>query len=103
MASEKTNLNPCPFCGEKSRLKLTCKSSFDGGFTVLNGRVERHTWTARCNVCYARGPAIGGKVVERRLVLDGRETLPSWATTDEELKEKATALWNRRAEDAEVR
>lgn len=100
MASEKTNLNPCPFCKEKSRLKLTCKSSFIG-FTGLDWRAERHTWTARCNVCHARGPAVGGKVVDRRLVLGGRETLPSWATTDEELMEKATALWNRGQKDAE--
>jgi len=100
MPSEELKLKPCPFCKEKSRLKLTCKSSFIG-FNGLDWRVERHTWTARCNVCHARGPAVGGKVVDCRLMSDGRETLPSWATTDEELKEKATALWNRRAKDAE--
>lgn len=100
MPNEELKLKPCPFCKEKSRLKLTCKSSFID-FNRRDGRVERHTWTARCNVCHARGPAVGGKVVDRRLMSDGRETLPSWATTDEELKEKATALWNRVEKDAE--
>ena len=99
MLNEESKLNPCPFCKEKSRLKLTCKSSLIG-YNLRNWRVERHTWTVRCNVCHARGPAVGGKVIDRRLMLDG-ETLPSWATTDEELEEKATVLWNGGAKDAE--
>ena len=98
MPYKESKLNPCPFCKEKSRLKLTCISRYIG-FNGLDWRIERHTWTVRCNVCHARGPTIGGKVVPRRLVLEGREILPSWATTDEELKEKATALWNGRSTD----
>ena len=87
----------CPFCGSR-KLKLEKKSVLDG-FTGLDDRVERHTFSVRCNVCHARGPAFGGKVIPHfftNRILGIEVEYPSWATTDEELKEKAVNAWNDR-------
>lgn len=90
-------LKMCPFCGVESKLKLVCKSGL-AGYNGLDWRVERHTWSVRCNVCHARGPAVGGKVIDH-LLAPGEE-IPSWATTDEDIKAKAIILWNRGKSDA---
>lgn len=97
MPNEDYKLEPCPFCLVQSHLKLECKSSLSG-FNGLDWRVERHIWSVRCNVCHARGPAVGGNVIDHLLAPE--EAMPSWATTDEELKAKAIILWNRGKNDA---
>lgn len=92
---EKPKLKPCPFCGSEKQ-KLDRKSKF-AGYNGLDDRVEQHTYSVRCNVCHARGGAIGGKVVFGSSLF-GIDILPSWATTDAELKKKAIEAWNGRAD-----
>lgn len=90
-------LKPCPFCGS-AKLKLESKQKLSG-YNGLDMRVENRTYSVRCNVCHARGGAVGGKVIPefwRRVDLE----LPSYATTDDVIKEKAIEAWNRRATDA---
>lgn len=87
-----SNLRPCPFCGS-TKLKIDKKSKLVG-HNGLDDRVEQHTFSVRCNVCHARGGAAGGKVLDRiRKEFD----VPSWATTDEEIKNRAIEAWNSRA------
>ncbi len=88
-----SDMLPCPFCNS-DKLKLEKKSVLDG-YTGFDDRVEKHTYSVRCNVCHARGPAVGGRIIHIRSV-DCQ--LPSWATTDEALKKEAIALWNLRGE-----
>ena len=88
------DLKPCPFCGS-TKLKLERKSTL-AGWNGLDWRVERHTWSVRCNSCFSRGGAVGGRVCAQ-----DREHIIPWATTDEALSEQAVALWNRRVDDAE--
>lgn len=87
------DLKPCPFCGSH-KLKVM-KASTLAGWNGLDMRVERHTWSVRCNVCKARGGAVGGKVLVQRLP-NGFE-LPPWAITDEKLRAECIEAWNRRA------
>ena len=94
---EEIKLKPCPFCGSK-KLKLDRKSKF-AGCNGLDQRVEQHTYSVRCNVCHARGGAVGGKVVFGSSIFGIDTSLPSWATTDAELKGKAIEAWNRRADN----
>ena len=93
---KETELKPCPFCGNE-KLKLDRKSKFVG-YNGLDMRVEQHTYSVRCNVCHARGGAVGGKVMFGSSIF-GKDISPSWATTDVELKEKAIVAWNRRADN----
>ena len=90
------DLKPCPFCGS-TKLKLESKQKL-GGYNGLDMRVENRTYSVRCNVCHARGGAVGGKVIPefwRRTDLE----LPSYATTDDVIKGKAIEAWNRRVTD----
>ncbi len=84
----------CPFCGSE-KIKIDKKSVRDG-YTELGERVERHTFSVRCNRCYARGPAVGGRVIH---YLRSDLPLPKWATTDKTLEERAVEAWNRRAQE----
>jgi Lar family restriction alleviation protein len=86
-------LKLCPFCGS-AKLKIERKSKYVG-CNRLGERVEQHTYSVRCNVCHARGGAIGGKVLFGTSIF-GKDISPDWATTDAELKEKAINAWNRR-------
>lgn len=89
-------LKSFPFCGS-TKLKLESRQKLVG-YNGLDKRVENRTYSVRCNVCHARGGAVGGKVVpEMKLRPD--IDLPSWAMTDDVLKEKAIAAWNRRGTD----
>ena len=90
------DLKPCPFCGS-TKLKLERKSS-RCGFNGLDERVDRHTFSVRCNICHARGVTVSGKVIYRvmRWNIENLK-LPDWATTDDVLEEKAIEAWNRRA------
>ena len=98
---KETELKPCPFCGN-AKLKIDRKSKL-AGYNGLDDRVEQRTYSVRCNVCHARGGAVGGKVLfGRSIFATGKSGLPSWATTDAELKQKAIDAWNRR-EDNEQR
>ena len=92
-------LKSCPFCGSE-KLKLDRKSKF-AGCNGLDMRVEQHTYSVRCNVCHARGGAVGGKVLFGSSIF-GKDISPSWATTDAELKEKAIEAWNTRTPQKEV-
>lgn len=89
-------LKPCPFCG-KTKLKLESKS-VHAGWTGIDARVERETYSVRCNVCHARGGTVGGKVIKSQLHIY-QDRMPTWATTSEALKEEAIEVWNRRATD----
>lgn len=88
-------LKPCPFCGS-TKLKVDKKSKHVG-YNGLDHRIEYHTYSVRCNVCHARGPACGGKVMPYdRLFYMGEMPLPNWATTDDALINKAIEAWNGR-------
>lgn len=103
-----TELKPCPFCGSKSiHHELKTKTI---GYNGLDMRVERRTYSVRCNRCHARGGTAGGKVIPywnynanpfTGEPLDDRGIfeLPDWATTDSVLWKKSTEAWNRRADD----
>lgn len=84
-------LLPCPFCGSTS-LKLECKS-VRVGWTGIDARVDRKTYSVRCNVCHARSGMAGGKVIDYRFS-KYRGNVPDWATTGEKLKEMAIEAWN---------
>lgn len=86
-------LLPCPFCGS-TRLKVESKTKYVG-WTGIGARVERRTYSVRCNVCYARGGAVGGEVITSCLS-EYREHMPDWAMTDEKMKERAIEAWNLR-------
>lgn len=88
------NMKPCPFCGG-TKLKLDKKSALFG-HTGINVRVERHTYSVRCNRCFARGGAVGGKVAPYER---DSSRLPSDVTTSDVLKQKAIDLWNTRSGD----
>ena len=89
------DLKPCPFCGS-TKLKLESKQKLVG-YNGLDMRVEHRTYSVRCNICYARGGTVGGKVIQdHRLRSD--LPLPTYATTDESLKNGAIEAWNRREE-----
>lgn len=91
-------LKPCPFCGG-TKLKIEQKSTF-AGYNGLDHRVERHTYSVRCNICHARGGTVGGKVIQHFHLYVGREIpIPEWATTDDVLQNKAVEAWNRRGGD----
>lgn len=95
-------LEKCPFCGEEKRLKLVCKSTLEG-FNGLELRVERHTWSVRCQVCKARGGTAGGKVIpyfDFFIMPYENKGYAPWQTDDETLRQKAISAWNRRANDA---
>jgi hypothetical protein len=85
-------LKPCPFCGS-TKLTIDYKST-SVGHNGLGQRVERHTYSVRCNVCHARGGTVGGKVVSHYRFL--KEKLPEWETTDDVLRNKAILTWNNR-------
>lgn len=84
-------LKPCPFCNSTD-LKIDHKSvkSYDPTQTLFYS-VERHTYSVRCNKCYARGSTASGRVI---LYFYG--SLPEWATTDKALAARAVSKWNRR-------
>ena len=89
-------LKPCPFCGS-TKLKLESKSR-KAGYTGIDALVEQDTYSVRCNVCHARGGAVGGKVIKSCSHIY-EHYIPEWATTSAALKRKAIEAWNRRAED----
>ncbi len=86
-------LKPCPFCGS-TKLKIESKSKLHG-YTGLDIRVERHTYSVRCNVCFARGGAVGGLVAPSVNIKD-RDRLPTNIAFPHELRQKARELWNKR-------
>ena len=95
-----TELKPCPFCGS-IKLKVERKSTLVG-YNGLDHRVKQHTYSVRCNVCHARGGAVGGKVIPHfKYFTGGKLPLPDWATTDEVLQNSAIEAWNRRAGDTD--
>lgn len=89
-------LKPCPFCGSM-KLKIESKSVLVG-HNGLDQRVNRLTYSVRCNSCHARGGVSSGKVLS--LYRFSITKLPEWATTDTEIKKKAIEAWNRRADNA---
>ena len=90
-----TELKSCPFCGG-TKLKMDRKPRL-AGWNGLDMRVEMHTYSVRCNICHARGCAVGGRVMNDPWTLCAQ--LPDWATTDKALEAKATEAWNRRADN----
>ena len=91
-----TEMKPCPFCGS-TKLKIDSKQT-KAGYTGIDALVLRETYSIRCNVCHARGGAVGGKVIHSHYDVY-RNNMPEWASTKEELKQKAIEAWNRRAEN----
>ena len=74
-------LKPCPFCGS-TKLKIDKKSVLDR-YTGLGVRLERHTYSVRCNVCHARGGAVTDTTMS--------------CSTDNSAENEAILRWNRRA------
>ena len=90
VSEEKSAIKPCPFC-KSQKVKLDGKSVLTG-FNGLDRRVERETYSMRCNVCHARGPTVSGKVIQGNLPC-GAE-IPSWATDRKTIMRKAIEAWN---------
>ena len=88
---DKNLLMPCPFCGG-TKLKIEKKSTF-AGYNGLDERVDRHTFSVRCNTCNARGGTAGGKVVQH---YHGHSLRADWETNDGELERLSVRAWNRR-------
>ena len=88
-----TKLKPCPFCGS-TKIKVDKKSTLHGHIAGM-WRVENHTYSVRCNVCHARGGAVGGKVIPYKPITEEFD-FSKLCTTAEELKIKAIEAWNRR-------
>lgn len=86
-------LKSCPFCGS-SKVKLVKKNNGTKYMNELGHRVERHTYSVRCRVCFARGGAIGGLVPDH--LGNKYKNIPE-VTTDEDLEQEAIKLWNERA------
>lgn len=83
-------LLPCPFCGS-DKLKIDYKSTLIG-YNGIDERVERWTFSVRCNSCHARGGTVGGKVIPFKYADVERKGI----TTKEELKDKCITSWNTR-------
>ena len=86
-----TKLKPCPFCGSE-KLKIAKQSNLHGHIAGI-WRVESHTYSVRCNLCHARGGAVGGKVMPFK---PQDFDFSQICTTSEELKAKAIEARNRR-------
>lgn len=84
-------LKPCPFCGY-NKLKIDRKRK-RAGYTGLDDIVYYDTYSVRCPKCFARGGAVGGRVLAGILYVD---KIPEWVTTTDELKSKAAEAWNTR-------
>lgn len=92
----KKEVKSCPYCGS-NKYKIESKRVLDG-YLLDTYRVIRKTFSVRCNACFARGGAVGGKVIESYEHFISEHELPEWATTEEQLEEKAVEKWNRRAD-----
>ena len=88
-------LKPCPFCGGK-KLKIEYKSSAPSKY--YHNRVRHYTYSVRCNICFARGGAVGGDVLEMTTTLDIFEP----CVTKEELIQQAVDNWNMRCDDGNL-
>ena len=85
-------IKPCPFC--KSTSLIVDKKSRLAGFNGLEERIERHIYSVRCNKCESRGPIASGLVLAFKNYHELPD--PDWATTDEEIRNRAIDLWNGR-------
>lgn len=81
-------LLPCPFCGG-IKLKMDSKSTLVG-YNGADERVERWTFSVRCNTCHARGSTVGGKVIPFRYV----DIEHKGITTKEDLQRRCAEAWN---------
>ena len=89
-------LKPCPFCGS-TKLKIEHKSSPPSKH--YHNRVRHYTYSVRCNVCFARGGAVGGDVLEMNTTtLDIFEP----CVTKEDLIKQAVDNWNTRCNDGAI-
>ena len=91
-----SELMPCPFCGS-TKLKIERKQT-KAGYTGIDALVMQENHSVRCNICHARGGVAGGRVIHSHLYVY-KDRMPDWATTKEELQQKAIEAWNRRATD----
>lgn len=100
MSNDDYKLKPCPFCGSE-KLKIENKSVL-AGYNGLEQRINKVTYSIRCNKCHARGGTSSGKILASfNFIFNGEELMPTWATTDNELKQKAVDKWNRRVNEKE--
>ena len=86
-------LKPCPFCGS-NKLKVCKKNGGSEYMNELGHRINRHYFSVRCQVCFARGGTAGGLVPDH--VQEKYRGVPE-ITTDTDLQEEAVRLWNERA------
>lgn len=89
-------LKPCPFCGS-TKLKTESKQRL-AGWTGIDAQVDSVTYSVRCNACHARGGTAGGRVIKSRL-MEYRDRMPEWATTENNLRKAAIEAWNNRSVD----
>lgn len=84
-------LKNCPFCNS-NHIKLVLSRNVCGT-NGLDWIVEQHRWSARCNICKARGPIASGRVMPGH-----DDAMVSWQQTDSNLKQLAITLWNKRTD-----
>jgi Lar family restriction alleviation protein len=89
MKMQNDKLLPCPFCGG-AKLKMDSKSTLVG-YNGASERVERWTFSVRCNTCHARGSTVGGKVIPFMIYADVEH---KGITTKEELQRRCVEAWN---------
>lgn len=91
-------LKPCPFCGAEGKAAIISKKKtvWRNGF---GDTVYYRVFSARCNVCHARGTAVGGlcSPAEKTVVIYDKETQ---VHSYKYYHDKAAEAWNRRADNA---
>ena len=102
-------LKPCPFCGwagAKTHKKFKGYRWMES--LVAEIRVDKMSYYVSCNRCKARGGVVTGRVVTHKRSFKSFDPIgnqpesipvPDWATTTDELEQKAVESWNRRADD----
>lgn len=85
-------LKPCPFCGGQAEAATDAyrERFINDLFGYIRDPAAKNAWVF-CTVCGARGPAVRDKQYDGYKDRD----------RENQMKEQAAAVWNRRAEEGE--